>query len=252
MIILRKQKLVVLLLILASCNRDPEIIPDKAGTCTIKEIRVGSWGKYTYTFDSENRPVQCVFTDWDNVKEIDYFRYENGKLAEVLIFYDKVKRYPDAKETYTETPWAVTYSRFTQRDEDYIENIRHQYLLDGNGKLTGMQEYLVDNGLAIPGTYWQYETDNDGNITTERELMRGVLQYTTTYTYDEKKNYELTLPEATVLKFGKNNKVKEERRDWDNNVVSKVTWGYKYTPEGYPATAGENGSPYYNFAYQCE
>jgi hypothetical protein len=235
--------LLLSLTLLLSCGRDPEIGPYEV--CQLATYGNAMGDTATYTFDAENRAIECLRQNgfyWQ--KEV--YNYNQRKLSEVIYTGNNVTGW-QRRMVYTQEGNKIigrAYDKFGSGEEK--ENWRTIQVLDKNGHRLRDEVYGIENGVATLYSKMEYETDTWGNITVAHVYRDWQPATTYTYWYDNKKNPELAMPESTLLKTNKNNITRVEYTGGNGSVVVNE-YTYTYNAEGYPV-ADSDGRMY---SYRC-
>jgi hypothetical protein len=243
---MRKLLILSLAITIISCSKkeEPKPNPDPgAGApqeklCTIKKMTSGS-NVYTYTSDALGKVTEFIQTrGGETVARVTY-EYRGDILYKANSYLGaELKR----QFIYSKDANSATVSTFSPNDTGLIETERTVYLLT-SGKLTEIRAYEVNNGIAILRNRRTIETDENGNIIKDV----GGDGYTYTSYFDDKKNYLLTYPHATVIPTGKNNLILTELEIYGDGVES-IDYHFTYNTEGLPISDSNGGT----YEYSCK
>ena len=228
--------------LLSSCRKDKDPMgPPKTQTvCRMAEWKntIANYS-FVYTTDANNDIVQSIyFGDKGEVALVSTYEYRDGRLSALKRYFDTAKTIWNGSMTFADSGNKIYWSTYTNRDHAPYEIMRQVFTVDGEGKLVSEQRYTVKDGELTPRERIEYDTDGNGNVTEARTYWDSVLTETWTYSYDAMKNVNLTLPEYTILKTGKNNVVDEVQTKKDGTVKT-YAYQYTYNAEGYPVTRSD-------------
>jgi hypothetical protein len=236
----------IILFITFSCKKSQDI-PDPdvpSRYCRVAELHNPD-GKIIYYFDENNLAVASrSYPKHGPASSYAEYEYKNGKLS-CIIYYDSIFHNADKsnwgmKLVYEEDGNKVIEHWYTNLPEyPNLEMSRTIYFYNKNGALTRTEGYAVYHGDLIDKTVKEYETDSNNNITKMSSYdTKGQLSETYTYTYDDKINAQLGLPEYTILKTGKNNPLKLTVKGAGMPTSYTYAYMYTYNEEGYPLSDG--------------
>ena len=116
--------------------------------------------RYDYSFDNNGNRIKCIRKDSaGKIKETDYYKYQNGKLAKI-----ETTEYENGKKSsvyHTDANGKWVYQE-TYRDGVKIISVNYRY--DTNGKdIGGTRQYFNEDGTIA--NIEDYELDDNGNET---------------------------------------------------------------------------------------
>lgn len=250
--------LLLMLTFFSGCQRGADTAPKEDDLpCKIRTMTTGTIRDeiiYTYTYDSENRAIKRLnFTSLGGVG-MDLYEYTGDQLSVIRSYGDTINQHWNEMQVFERKGNEISQSIFKYHYGKEHQQVRYIYKLDGNGLLRSRDEYYSSDTAAplqLAG-HADYEVDANNNILVERDYWYNELKTTWVYTYDDKRNWRLTLPESTILVAGKNNIKSLYKTDKDGKPLDQYTVSYEYDLNHFPAHALTDGIISDQFTYQCD
>jgi hypothetical protein len=235
---IKRLPLILILLFAIHCSKEHDPKPQNTQSCflteiVMKRIKFASPGdnrniKYTFTLNSDNKPVSEVVEDIVNTAENYLAKYSYDNLGRMITIE---RDYRNATDTRTD----IIYN------DDLVTEIKYQnatsgkYTYNASKQLIEMQQYVVvcietncHSGPSITKAY-EYENINSKNPKTARVGTGGW----TEISYDDKKGIWNQLSYEDIYPYF-NNPTKLVNKDSAGKITGTTNITYDYNQKGYP------------------
>lgn len=252
--------LLLTIVVFTACKKDakdtpPEITPTKPTHPNCKILRLtGEYSSITYFYNSQDLLTEGIDSNWYNTPtevHVEVYTYDSlGRLSYVKTFNDRNKNEWVNLVTYSYHPGKIIKKTAVVQRGQVSESGRvYEYLLNDKGKLSGTTEAFYGYNNTDRLNYSEAEVDNNGNIILQKWFSDGRSLRIDSFTYDDKYNPALLMPEATILPTGLNNIKSVYIMDSTRKIFESITYPYTYNSTGYPLSTNNN---IYHFTYDCK